>query len=138
MSFKTDVPPLTDLERRAVADLDGRACCAIEQQGCCVRCFARWLRARLLEHWRGDYYWQELDRSDFGLLRRPFHPNETLVADVVVLIMTGNENLTILTWALETKRPLDQVVEILTVLDINARRLPRFPGMIPPTRSAAR
>jgi hypothetical protein len=89
-----------------------------------------------MEHWRGGHYWQELDRSDFGILRHPFHPNEMLVADIVVLIMTGNENLTILTWALETGRPIDQVVEILTVLDINARRLPRFPWLIPSARCA--
>jgi len=137
MGFKTDAPPLTDLERRAFADLDGRACCSAELQKCCSRCFGLWLRARLMEHWRGDHYWQELDRGDFGLLRRPFHPNETLAADIVVLIMTGNENLMILTWALETGRPLNQVVEILTVLDINARRLPRFPWLLPSAGCAA-
>jgi hypothetical protein len=147
----TDVPPLTTLEQRAFEDLALGSChCAPPvrlgvadiqprtdaQRGphgaalnYCERCFGHWLRARLMEHWRGDRYWKDLDRGDFGLLRRPFHPNQGLVADIVILIMTGNENLTIVTWALETGRPLDQVVEILTVLDINARRLPPFPWM---------
>ena len=131
----TDVPPLTTLEQRAFEDLALGSChCAPPVRpgsaiNYCERCFGHWLRARLMEHWRGDRYWKDLDRGDFGLLRRPFHPNQGLVADIVILIMTGNENLTIVTWALETGRPLDQVVEILTVLDINARRLPPFPWM---------
>jgi hypothetical protein len=90
-----------------------------------------------MEHWRGDRYWKDLDRGDFGLLRRPFHPNEGLVTDILVLIMAGNENLTIVTWALETDRPLDQVVEILTTLDINARRLPPFSWMRPRARDSS-
>ena len=145
MGFKKDVPPQSPLEQRAFADLAFTSCgCSLEgtlEAHSCDPCFGRWLRARLMEHWRADRYWRELDRNDFGLLTRAFHPNESLVADIVVLIMTGNENLTILTWALETRRPLDQVVEILTVLDINARRLPRFSWMLgaaEPRRSLTR
>jgi len=131
----TNVPPLTTLEQRALEDLALGSCrCAPPVRlgsaiNYCERCFGHWLRARLVEHWRGDHYWKDLDRGDFGLLRRPFHPNQGLVTDIVILIMTGNENLSIVIWALETGRPLDQVVEILTVLDINARRLPPFRWM---------
>jgi hypothetical protein len=89
------------------------------------------VRARLIEHWDGEHYWQELDRGDFGLLRRPFHPNTTLLADIVALLLTGHENLTVITWALESGRPLDEVVAILTVLDVNAHRLPRFRWLPP-------
>ena len=151
----TDVPALAPLERRALADLALTCCCSStaplcsEASGftppadlhrrtsaehaphrddthCCNRCFGRWVRARLIEHWDGEHYWQELDRGDFGLLRRPFHTNTTLLADIVALLLTGNENLTVITWALATGRPLDEVVAILTVLDVNAHRLPRF------------
>jgi len=115
----TDDPPPTDLERRAREDLPQSA-----------RSFGRWLRARLVEHWYGLHYWHELDRNDFGLLRRVIHPNHGLVTDVVALLLTGNENLTIITWALETNRPLEDVVAILTVLDVNARRLSPFPSLI--------
>jgi hypothetical protein len=138
MGFKTDVPTRSPLAERAAADFSDGACCAAgPRHGCCQRCFTLWLRTRLMEHWRGDTFWQELDRADFGLLKQPIHPNHRLAADVVVLVMTGSENLTILTWALETGRPLDQVVEILTVLDVNARRLPRFRSLLPSLRSAA-
>jgi hypothetical protein len=115
----TDDPPPSDLERRAREDLPHSA-----------RSFGRWVRARLVEHWYGLHYWRELDRNDFGVLRRIIHPNHGLVTDVVALVLTGNENLTIITWALETDRPLDDVVAILTVLDVNARRLRPFPSLI--------
>jgi hypothetical protein len=122
---------VTPLERQAFEIFGNDACClASDGEGCCDECFRRWLRARLMEHWRGDTFWRELDRDDFGLFAKSFHPDAGLVADVVVLIMAGHENLTILTWALETNRSVDHVVEILTVLDINARRIPRFPWMV--------
>ena len=114
----TDDPLPSELERRARADLPHSA-----------RTFGRWLRARLVEHWYGLHYWSELDRADFGILRRAIHPNHGLVTDVVALLLTGNENLTVIAWALETGRPLDDVVAILTVLDVNARRLSPFPSL---------
>ncbi len=117
----TDPPTMTALEQQARDDLPYSA-----------RAFERWLRARLVEHWQGVAYWPELDRGDFGLLRRHIHPNGLLVADVVALIMAGGENLTVITWALETDQPLDDVVEILTKLDVNARRVPRFRWLLTP------
>jgi hypothetical protein len=135
--FKTDVPSFSPLERRAIGDFTAGACCpAVTGRGCCPRCFGRWLRARLMEHWWGEEYWRELDRDDFGILARPFHANAALVADIALLLMTGNENLMIITWALETGQPIDEVIQILTVLDINDRRLPRFAWMLAPSRVA--
>lgn len=116
-----DAYPMTELEHQARADLPYSA-----------RAFDRWLRARLIEHWQGERYWAELDRGDFGILRRHIHPNRMLVADVVALLMSGGENLTVIVWALETGQPLDDVVEILTVLDVNARRVPRFRWLLTP------
>jgi hypothetical protein len=117
------------LERRARADLPHSA-----------RAFERWVRARLVEHWYGQCFWRELDRSDFGMLRGSIHANHALVSDVVALILTGSENLTIITWALETGQPLEDVVAILTLLDVNARRLPRFTCLLTsvPTPTLAR
>lgn len=114
----TDDPPPSALELRARADLPHSA-----------RGFGRWIRGRLVEHWYGIHFWQELDRGDFGILRNVIHPNHGLVTDVVALLLSGNENLTVIAWALETGRPLDDVVAILTVLDVNARRLQPFPSL---------
>ena len=110
----------SELERRARADLPYSA-----------RAFERWLRGRLIEHWSGDRFWRELDRDDFGILSRGVHPDRVLVADVVAILLTGGENLTVIGWALETRRPLDDVIAILTTLDVNARRLPRYPWLPP-------
>lgn len=117
--------PGSALEQRAAADLPYSA-----------QHFERWFRARLVEHWTGARFWRELDRGDFGVLRRPIHPNEGLVADVVALLLTGSENLIVIAWAIETGRPLDDVVAILTVLDVNARRLSRFAWLPPAPRRA--
>lgn len=116
--------PMTALEQQARADLPYSA-----------RAFDRWVRARLIDHWQGECYWAELDHGDFGILRRPIHPNRMLVADVAALLMAGGENLTVIAWALETDQPLDDVVAILTVLDVNARRVPRFRWLLTPAPS---
>ena len=113
--------PMTALEQQARADLPYSA-----------RAFDRWVRARLIDHWQGECFWPELDRGDFGILRRGIHPNRMLVADVVALLMAGGENLTVIQWALETDQPLDDVVAILTVLDVNSRRVPRFRWLLTP------
>ncbi len=105
------------LERRAHADRPYSA-----------RHFQRWLRARLVEHWYGQHFWPELDRGDFGILDA-IHPNHALVRDVVALLLTGGENLTVIAWAIEMGRPLDDVVAILTKLDVNAHRVPRFASL---------
>jgi hypothetical protein len=120
------VIPLHSLERRAREDRD--------EVQCCARCYGRWLRTRLMEHWRGERYWAELDRGDFGLLSTARHPRGTLFADIVALIATGSENLTVITWALETGRPVEEVVDILTLLDVNARRVPVFTSPMPALR----
>lgn len=115
-----------ELERRARADLPYSA-----------RAFERWLRARLIEHWSGDRYWHELDRDDFGILHREVHPDRFLVADIVAILLTGGENLTVIAWALATSRSLDDVVAILSVLDVNSRRLPRFAWLPAPHAAPA-
>jgi hypothetical protein len=114
----TNQPAPGALELRARADLPHSA-----------RSFGRWLRARLIEHWHGIHFWGELDRGDFGILRGTIHPDQKLVTDVVALLLTGNENLTVIAWALETGRPIEDVIAILTVLDVNARRMRPFASL---------
>jgi len=86
--------------------------------------FRRWCRDRWIEHLTGERYWIELDRADFGLLKRRFHPNAALVESIVQRIKRGGENLDILKWVMETGHCLCDALEILRLLDINSRRLP--------------
>jgi hypothetical protein len=121
---------LTMLERRALDDLGLRAGCSeTDPVACCEPCWRRWVCARLLEHLRGDRYWDELDRGDYWLLRKRWHANFERVEKVVARVATGAESLRVLTWALETREPLDEVAAILRTLDVNARRLRRYPWL---------
>ncbi len=82
-----------------------------------------YLRARWMEHLQGKRFWVELDRGDFGLIRREFHDNALLLDRILDRLKEGKENLDVLCWAHEWGIPIDPVVQILEALDINSRRL---------------
>lgn len=120
------------LERRALDDPGLRAGCMLaEPYVCCEPCWHRWVCARWMEHLRGERCWEELDRGDFGLLRKDWHGNLELVEDVVARIAAGVEPLYVLLWAAETGQPLDDVVAVLRTLDVNGRRVRRFSWLSP-------
>ena len=105
---------------------------------CCEPCWRRWVCARIMEHLRGDRWWGELDRGDFGILRNRWHPDLELVEEVLAQFAKGADVLHVLTWAVDMHQPLDRVYSILRTLDMNARRVPRFPWLsqTPPCGSA--
>lgn len=82
-----------------------------------------YLRARWLEHLEGNRYWIELDRGDFGLLKRGLDCDQDLLCRIVERLKNGLENLDIFRWASENCIPSDPVCRILIALDINSRRL---------------
>jgi hypothetical protein len=83
----------------------------------------RYLRAKWIEHLTGRRYWVELDRNDFGLLRRQFTEKPLLVDRILDRIEAGWENLDILCWALDWGLNTHDVLSVLTALDMNGRRL---------------
>jgi hypothetical protein len=83
----------------------------------------RFLRAKWVEHLQGTVYWNELDRNDFGLLKRVFLDKPELLDRILDMIKQGRENLDILCWARESSLPMADVIHILERLDINSRRL---------------
>jgi hypothetical protein len=92
-----------------------------------IRCWVRehwngFLRARWLEHLQGRTYWIELDHDDYALLQREFR-NSPLIGAIIHRLKSGDENLEILVWAVDERLPMDQVIEILEMLDINSRRI---------------
>ena len=82
-----------------------------------------YLRARWLEHLQGKKFWEELDRGDFGLLQRSFPADALLLDRILDRIKAGQENLDIISWALNWGIDTKQVIDILEQLDINSRRL---------------
>ena len=82
-----------------------------------------YLRARWLEHLQGARFWVELDRGDFGLLKRRFQDYPLLLDRILDRLKTGQENLDIIMWALDWGISLKDVRDILGALDINSRRL---------------
>lgn len=82
-----------------------------------------YLRERWLEHLEGEHFWIELDRGDFGLLKRHFHDNTLLLDRILDRLKLGGENLDVILWAQDWGLSIDSVLEILEALDINSRRL---------------
>ena len=115
------------LERKALDDPTLQAGCGLRSAyECCDPCWQQWLCARLMEHLHGERHWQELDRGDFGLLRRRWRGDLALLEQVVARIATGADVIAVLTWAVEREKPLEDVMAILRTLDPNGRRVARF------------
>ncbi len=81
------------------------------------------LRARWIEHLQGKRFFQELGKNDFGLLLREFHDIRPLLDELLELLKKGGENLTIINWAIDSCKPMEDVHRILEALDMNSRRL---------------
>ena len=82
-----------------------------------------YLRARWVEHLEGKRFWVELDRDDFGLLKRQFCHDRLLLDRLLDRIKAGWENLNIISWAQDWGVDMEAVLEILEALDMNSRRL---------------
>jgi len=87
------------------------------------------LRLWVRQHWQGFRFWVELDRKEFGLLkRRDLVDARGLLDEIIEMVRCGAENLDILRWSRRTKTPAEQktVKEILALININAHRLKCF------------
>ncbi|MSQ93725.1 MAG: hypothetical protein EXR98_04125 [Gemmataceae bacterium] len=82
-----------------------------------------YLRARCVEHVLGRRRWSELRECDYGLLQREFQDRALLLDRIVDRWKVGQENLHIINWALDWHIPIDDVIDILTAIDINGRRM---------------
>ena len=76
-----------------------------------------YLRARWVEHLQGTRYWIELDRGDFGLLRREFRDQAVLLDRILDRVLAGHQNLDIVRWAADWGIPMAPSVEILEALE---------------------
>ncbi len=84
-------------------------------RGFCRECY--------IEHLGGKRFWTELDSGDFGLLKHQFHDNMELVEQIVDIFKRGGENLDVVQFAITNGLDIQEVLDLLKVLDINARRI---------------
>jgi hypothetical protein len=89
----------------------------------CRQYWNKYLRHRWVEHIRGVQYWTEVDRCDFGLLQRELLDEPILVDRILDRLLECHENLDVIEWARDWGIPMDRVLRVLEVLDINSRRL---------------
>jgi hypothetical protein len=82
-----------------------------------------YLRAKWIEHLEGRRFWIELDRNDFGLLKHHFQDQQDLLTPILEMLKNCKENLNVICWARQNKITSEPVLQILTDLDINSRRL---------------
>jgi hypothetical protein len=83
----------------------------------------QYLRAKWIEHLEGKRFWIELDRNDFGLLRRHFQDQQELLTPILERLKNCQENLDVIVWARKQNMITEPVLNILIDLDINSRRL---------------
>lgn len=82
------------------------------------------LRARWIEHMLGVRFWVELDRNEFGILKRTPVDLRPLLDCIIERLKCRAENLDIIVWA--RTRPCEEqraIHELLRVINVNAHRL---------------
>jgi len=82
----------------------------------------RFLRAKWLEHLEGTAFWIELDQHDYGLLQHSFL-DSPLLGEVLPMLKEGEENLQVISWAIDERKDMNEVIRLLEALDINSRRI---------------
>jgi hypothetical protein len=80
-------------------------------------------RSRLVQHLRGEVFFDEFGTESFGSLSGGFGEVTELLNFVLERIKEGAENLDLLRWACQEHMPLHQLLQVLKVVDINGRRL---------------
>lgn len=82
----------------------------------------KFVRACWAEHMRGQHYWREIDRNDFGILTKLYEQHRELVQEIYHRLRSGEENLDVICWAMERRIDMNQISPVLECLDINRCR----------------
>lgn len=80
-------------------------------------------RFRLLEHLRGLRFWQEFGDEAFERLCAMQREKDLLLERILDRFEAGMENLHVIIWARDWGLPMDRVIAILELIDINRARL---------------
>jgi len=80
-------------------------------------------RSRLVQHLRGEAFFDEFDTQCFAILPGRFEDVTGLLDVVLERIREGAENLDLLRWGYQEHLPHTQLLEVLIAADINGHRL---------------
>jgi hypothetical protein len=85
-------------------------------------------RNRLVQHLRGDAFFEEFGAECFGVFAERFEELKGLLNAVLERVQQGAENLDLLRWGCQERLPHNQLLQVLIAADINGHRL------LPPRR----
>jgi len=90
--------------------------------------WSSYCRHRRLEHLGGERRWLEFSDERFGCLYALIVTGDLLVDRILDRVCAGYENLELINWSLEWGLPPDQIIDILSQLDVNRSRLDPCPS----------
>ena len=88
----------------------------------------RFCRSRLVQHVRGETFFEEFGHECFGVVTEDLPEFRHLLETIFALVSEGAENLDLVRWAEVRRLPRDRVLNFLAAIDINSHRL------LPPLR----
>lgn len=80
-------------------------------------------RNRLVQHLRGETFFEEFGNECFGALSERFGELKDLLDVVLERVQEGAENLDLIRWACQERLPRHQLLQVLIAADINRHRL---------------
>lgn len=80
-------------------------------------------RIRRLEHVEGQQRWEEFAEQEFGQISELILDGDLLLDCILDRMEYGLDNLEIINWALAWSMPMNRVVDLLIMIDINRARL---------------
>ncbi len=80
-------------------------------------------RSKRLEHVEGQQRWDEFAAHEFGQVFELIVDGDILIDRILDRMEHGYDNLEIINWALAWSLPMDRVIDLLLMIDINRARL---------------
>lgn len=85
-------------------------------------------RIKRLEHVEGQQRWEEFAEHEFGQIYELILDGDLLLDCILDRMEHGLDNLEIINWALAWAMPMERVVDLLLMIDINRARLEPLVG----------
>lgn len=93
--------------------------------------WARYCRARRLEHLAGEQQWVEFAEHEFGRMYQSIVDGNVLLEELIARFEDGWENLRFTVWVHDqrkSRQEIDEILDLLEIININITRLdPRQP-----------